>query len=382
MDNQMQDSIVLRAGRARKRKLLGLVLAIICLGLYIALAIILFKYFNPPRQISNLVTTKVTNDIEYMTSTNLPDVITTMDIVKSSEQSILSTIGISLIEIYTNYSLREPIEYETDGHPLGNTLFFNGALMCNYTGGDRDRQLIISGVILAMICVALYINLTVILSKRSSSQNRYRIKNQTYETINNSTVMTSNNLSDVTTSKQPITSSVQSFLETMVANQSESYTNYSIKEPLEYDINGRQLGNRFHYNLKQVCRTNGYVNSVSFRLLTNWEGTASLYIFVLSESLIVDKILYRYAINPQKNTTLWQTFKISSRTLPIHHGNFLGIGMQDSSNTNQIYVVKSIDGVTGININENTTMSDIKYLSMRGVAFSYTVVQYHNSVIL
>ncbi|CAF1247200.1 unnamed protein product [Rotaria sordida] len=253
MDNQMQDSIVLRAGRARKRKLLGLVLAIICLGLYIALAIILFKYFNPPRQISNLVTTKVTNDIEYMTSTNLPDVITTMDIVKSSEQSILSTIGISLIEIYTNYSLREPIEYETDGHPLGNTLFFNGALMCNYTG---------------------------------------------------------------------------------------------------------------------------YVSSVSFRLFTNWEDTALLYLFVISGSPFNYHISYRYAIKPQKNTTQLQTIKIPSRTLPISVTDFFAIGMQDSSNMSQIYTIHPPIGMMGTNINETTR----KFISKLGAgfapAFTYTAVHY------
>ncbi|CAF4990352.1 unnamed protein product [Rotaria sp. Silwood1] len=159
-------------------------------------------------------------------------------------------------------------------------------------------------------------------------------------------------------------------------------TNYSLKEPIQYETNnGRRLGNNLYLNLEQASLTDGYVSSVSFRLFTNWEGTASLYLFVLWRYLTLYEILHRYAIKPQRNTTQWQTLKIPSRTLPIDVGNALAVGMQDSSDTNQIYIVKSGFTVWGSHITENLTKPFVQGISDFGIAVSYSVVQYSKSVV-
>ncbi|CAF2570417.1 unnamed protein product [Rotaria sp. Silwood2] len=178
----------------------------------------------------------------------------------------------------------------------------------------------------------------------------------------------------MTTAKLPLTSSIQFILSTTIANQPAMYTNYFPQEPIQYETYSLQLGNKFYFNVDHVCRRTGYVSSVSFRLFTNWEGTASLYVFIISGFLTGYAIKHRYGIKPQKYTTQWQTFEIPSRILPIELGQFLAIGMQDSSNTNKIYVVKSITAITGVNIKENITQPYVEAAYITGVASGYSIV--------
>ncbi|CAF3920560.1 unnamed protein product [Rotaria sp. Silwood1] len=77
----------------------------------------------------------------------------------------------------------------------------------------------------------------------------------------------------------------------------------------------------------------------------------------------------------------WQTLKIPSRSLPIYVGKCLAVGMQDSSDTNQIYTVESGLAIWGLHITENLTRSFVQAAPGFGIAFSYSVVQYSKSVI-
>ena len=139
---------------------------------------------------------------------------------------------------------------------------------------------------------------------------------------------------------------------------------------------GRSLGNTLYINTDQYCCCNGYINSINLRLFTNWKDNVPLYLFIIAIGWSGLGIAHRYAIQPRRNTTEWQTIKIPSHVLPIFLGNFLAIGMQDSSNTNQIYVVKEIPGIIEKGINKNTTNVFPAGSYDSGVAFGYVVV--HN----
>jgi hypothetical protein len=127
-----------------------------------------------------------------------------------------------------------------------------------------------------------------------------------------------------------------------------------------------------------LCRVNGYVSSVSLRLFRNWKDNALLYVFILSSTTIEYNIKNRYAISPQRNTTEWQTIKIPSHALPILMSDLLAIGMQESSNTSEIYTMKNDFFLSGNAININKyTMSFIPQTNFAvSIAYSYTVV--HN----
>jgi hypothetical protein len=152
-------------------------------------------------------------------------------------------------------------------------------------------------------------------------------------------------------------------------------TDHPVSEPLEYETFGHPLDNSLYYNYIQLSHGDGYVNSISLRLFNQWKGNASLYIFIIP-SYSENTISYRYAINPLRNTTEWQTIKIPSHALTVSLGYLLAIGMQESSGsgTNQIYAVKSSTGISAININENTTVFMTISDHTTGVAFSYTAI--------
>ncbi|CAF5079056.1 unnamed protein product, partial [Rotaria sp. Silwood1] len=72
----------------------------------------------------------------------------------------------------------------------------------------------------------------------------------------------------------------------------------------------------------------------------------------------------------------WQTLKIPSRPLPIYVGKFLDVGMQDSSDKNQIYTVKPSLAIWGLHTTETLTRPFVQAAPGFGIAFSYSVVQY------
>jgi len=153
-------------------------------------------------------------------------------------------------------------------------------------------------------------------------------------------------------------------------------TNVSLSEPVQYENTGRSLENSLYYDFIQLCPIDGYVSSVSLRLFSEWKGDASLYLFIISADTVYT-ISSRYPINPRRNTTEWQTIQIPSHASPVYLGNFLAIGMQESSgHTNQIYAVKSDYGASATDINENTSILTVKSGQGTGVAISFTLVYY------
>jgi len=150
--------------------------------------------------------------------------------------------------------------------------------------------------------------------------------------------------------------------------------------PIEYEQSfGHPLGNILYWNIDMYCFYDGYVSSVYLRLFTNWTGNAPLYVFIVGYGASGLGLKQRYVIQPQRDTTDWQIINIPSDELPISVGNFLAIGMQDSSNTNQIYAVKSdaqgsVIGLLEKNINASTTLVSLGSSSSLGFALGYTMV--------
>jgi hypothetical protein len=154
--------------------------------------------------------------------------------------------------------------------------------------------------------------------------------------------------------------------------------------PIEYEQSfGRPLGNTLYTNTNQYCFYTGYVSSVYLRLFTNWTGNAPLYVFIIELGESGLGLKQRYVIQPQRDTTDWQMINIPSHELPISLGNLLAIGMQDSSNTNQIYAVKSdaqgpVMAFLGKNINASTTLVGLETSYSLGFALGYTMVDTNN----
>jgi hypothetical protein len=163
----------------------------------------------------------------------------------------------------------------------------------------------------------------------------------------------------------------------VILNFSIQVTSYPFPSSTEYETSsGVSLSHSLYFNFDDRCRTQCYINSITLRLFTNWKDDGLLYLFIISEDLFDLKILRRYAIDPERNTTEWQTIEIPLYALPIVLGNFLAIGMQEYSDTNQIYIVKTIPGMSDTNINEDTTEIYPKFMSdTAGVALTYTVIE-------
>jgi len=158
-------------------------------------------------------------------------------------------------------------------------------------------------------------------------------------------------------------------------------------DPIEYEQSfGRPLGNTLYANPNLYCCYDGYVSSVYLRLFTNWTGNAPLYVFIIELGESGLGLKQRYVIQSQRDTTDWQIINIPSHELPISLGNFLAIGMQDSSNTNQIYEVKSaaqkpVMGFIGKNINASTTLVGLEAIYSFGFALGYTMVDTNNKTL-
>jgi hypothetical protein len=119
---------------------------------------------------------------------------------------------------------------------------------------------------------------------------------------------------------------------------------------------------------------NGYVINVSLRLFTNWEGDNPLYIYSISRFPLDPKISHRYPLIPQRNNTEWQTIEIPSGKFPLSSYSHLAIGMQDNSDTNQIYAVKAPLPMYGGNITSDTNIVYSQLLNdYYGAAFTFTL---------
>jgi hypothetical protein len=223
-----------------------------------------------------------------------------------------------------------------------------------------------------------------------------------YDTSTNLADVESSKIHDITT-MEVVKSSEVSILSTMIVNQAErcklltyfiwkrvgieyKYNflfqdrNYTLLNPIEYEqSSGHPLGNTLYWNDNLYCLHDGYVSSIYLRLFTNWTGNAPLYVFIMEASVSGLGLKQRYVIQPQRHTTDWQIINIPSDELPISVRNFLAIGMQDSSNTNQIYGVKSaaqetVMGLLGKNVSPSTTLVDFEGSPSLGFALGYTMV--------
>jgi hypothetical protein len=139
---------------------------------------------------------------------------------------------------------------------------------------------------------------------------------------------------------------------------------------------GFSLNHSLYFNVVSLSEFQGYVTNISLRLFTNWEGDNPLYIFALEQiSLSSAEIAHRYPVIPQTNNTQWQTIDIPFGEFPISTGYLIGVGMQDRSDTNQIYTRYSVVSLYDVNITNNTRDITFKYNFFQGVAFDYTAVK-------
>jgi hypothetical protein len=150
--------------------------------------------------------------------------------------------------------------------------------------------------------------------------------------------------------------------------------NHSLPNPEQYKNYSYTLGNVLYFSFPLLSNVDGFVVGVHLRLFSEWKGHAPLYLFVIILSGTSYQILRRYPVNPQRNTTKWQTINIPSDALPIITGNLFGIGMHENS-TNKIYAVEATYSFVSKRIHETTTdLNEIE--ESDGVAFSYTVLHY------
>ena len=164
----------------------------------------------------------------------------------------------------------------------------------------------------------------------------------------------------------------------MNSNLSSLVLNHILPAPIQYESYGRSLDSTLYFSFPLVCQVDGFIVSVNFRLFSPWVGNASLYVFIISFSVTSYNILHRHAIDPQRNTTEWQTIHIPSDALLINRGHLVGIGMQENSSstsdTNEIHAVKTAFSAIGLNININSTIFTPIIDDNVSVAFGYNVV--------
>jgi hypothetical protein len=150
---------------------------------------------------------------------------------------------------------------------------------------------------------------------------------------------------------------------------------YPITEFYGYQSFGFSLSHSIYFNVYRIGEIQGYVTSVTLRLFTDWKGDNPLYIFAINQlSTRHCEITHRYPIIPKRNNIECQTIQIHLQIFPIFNNNFIAIGMQDESNTNQIYAVKAPISIGGENITNDTRYFYIKgNEGLYGIAFMYTV---------
>ena len=151
--------------------------------------------------------------------------------------------------------------------------------------------------------------------------------------------------------------------------------NYTLSNSTELDqSSGRPLGNAFYSNEKLLTTIHGYVRHVYVRLFTPWQGHAPLYIYIIRITF-PSFIKYRYPVEPQRDTTEWQLIDVSANMLPINCYESVGVGMEDSSDTNQIYGLKNTIGFGTKNGVKNITQIFLMPEYNTSVAIGFTVIR-------
>lgn len=144
---------------------------------------------------------------------------------------------------------------------------------------------------------------------------------------------------------------------------------------------GLSLSQTLYYNLVVPNNIQGYLTNVTLRLFTNWEGEHPLYIYAMipfSHNFI--EILYRYPLIPQRNNTQWQTISVPPGEFPMNIGIYIGVGMQDRSDTNFIYAAIAARAIYEVNITNTTDRITLKQTKITcGAAFLYQVARNHSS---
>ena len=156
--------------------------------------------------------------------------------------------------------------------------------------------------------------------------------------------------------------------------------NFSLPNNIIYNsADGYALSNSIYANLAHFSGINGSVIYLNFRLFTPWQGKAPLYVFVIFIKTMESKsIIQRFPVEPQRNTTNWQTIPIALHALQIRPGAFLGIGMQHTCDTNKLYnVINTLGTFHAKNITPHVIDITRSDYSSSGIAFSYTVARYH-----
>ncbi|UJR14314.1 hypothetical protein I4U23_001309 [Adineta vaga] len=206
--------------------------------------------------------------------------------------------------------------------------------------GNRKWRLL--GIIIAIICFAVLIGTAVWLSKHFN-----RIQSDLKPIINDTS-----------------------------SNIEIEYKNYTLPDTVEYDISsGRSLGHALYTNPNIFSLAHGYVSHLYIRLFTYWYGNAPLYIFIIISGFPLE-IIHRYPVEPRRNTTEWQVISIPANILPINQHNLVGVGMQDESETNQIYGIRKTIGFGAMDITKNTTHALSLPDFTKSVAFGFTIA--HN----
>lgn len=155
-----------------------------------------------------------------------------------------------------------------------------------------------------------------------------------------------------------------------------------MKDPIEYVASGRPLGNIIYANPSFHTKNDCYIDYVNFRLFTNWQGTAPLYLCILSGFMFNFTLVSHYPITPKENTTEWQTIKIPTRQLRLKKSQLLAIGMLEQNDQNRIYfTIKNGYGYSWRNMTINDTKGSWEMDGNGVPAFTYSVVQYSKSVI-
>lgn len=132
-----------------------------------------------------------------------------------------------------------------------------------------------------------------------------------------------------------------------------------------------------YYNIVAPNNIQGYLANVTLRLFTNWEGEHPLYIYAMVPfSYNSIEILYRYALIPESNNTQWQTIPIPPGEFPMKSGIYIGIGMQDRSDTNFIYAAMTARAIYEVNITNMTDRISLKQTKITcGATIVYDVAQ-------
>lgn len=157
--------------------------------------------------------------------------------------------------------------------------------------------------------------------------------------------------------------------------------NRSFAEPIIYENLGLPLNNKLYCTYTLFSLANGFVIQVNLRLFSEWKGDVSLYLFVIANGISAFRIVHRYAVKPQRNTTEWQMIDVPFGALPISLGSLLALGMQDTGDgLNEVQAVKVPYSIRGENINEKTTNFTHTLNGLIAPAFTYIIVHFRKKI--